>query len=217
MRASAKSVLKALVPQSVIRHKLGISGAVLFTFDDGPHPEVTPRVLDVLDASGTKGLFFIIGERIQVAPKLLSEIVQRGHGLGSHGFKHIECSRLSLSQMMADMRECRERIFDASGISTPLYRPPFGVVTASTILAAWRGGYRVIRWSVDSGEDTPMQNATPRELAQSVEDRLHDGAIVLSHDDNELTPEYLKLLLPRLAARGIEMKRGLASIVGSSS
>ncbi|MCI5121153.1 MAG: hypothetical protein D3908_08195, partial [Candidatus Electrothrix sp. AUS4] len=74
--------LKQLVPPSIVRQKLSVKGCILFTFDDGPDPEITPRVLDVLDEYGARGLFFIPGIRIKKAPDLLKEIINRKHGIG---------------------------------------------------------------------------------------------------------------------------------------
>jgi peptidoglycan/xylan/chitin deacetylase (PgdA/CDA1 family) len=205
-------VIKHLVPASVIRQKLDIKRSILFTFDDGPHPEITPRVLDILDQYGAKGLFFIPGIRLIKSPKLILEIVQRKHGIGNHSFNHTTCNRLSYSEIVEEITKCKEAIFSHCGVITDCYRPPEGIVTLSLLFAAWNSNHKIIKWSLDSGEYSYMKNATSYELAENFMSRIHDRAIVISHDDKDTVPDYLKLVLPRLVNEGYDLANGLHSL-----
>ncbi len=179
-----KAIIKRIIPSSIIRQKLDIKNCILFTFDDGPHPELTPKVLDVLDQYGAKGLFFIPSSRIIRAPKLLKEITDRKHGIGNHGATHTTASELSFSGIISEINDCKDEIFSHCGIVTEHFRPPCGIITPSLVVAAWYMKHKIVRWSIDSGDYSYMKNATPRDLAHNFFKIIHDRAIVLSHDDN---------------------------------
>lgn len=207
-----RSSMKQLVPSFVVRRKLGLRSAILFTFDDGPHPEFTRKVLDLLDDYAARSVFFIPGTRIARAPDLLREIVRRGHALGNHGYSHKSADALSYRQLLADIQKCQQLIFEHSGTWTTLYRPPRGVVTPALIAAAWRSGHCIVHWSLDSGEYSTYKGAAADPIAASFMQKVHERAIVLSHDDLHTTPEYLKLVLPQLKERGFDLSVGLTSL-----
>lgn len=206
------SMVKHFIPASIIIQRLAVEKCILFTFDDGPHPEITPRVLDALDQYGARGLFFIPANRIIKAPNLIREIIARKHLIGNHSFTHAPCSQLSFSLIMGEINKCKEEIFVHSGIVTKFYRPPMGVVTLPLILAAWRCKHKIVRWSIDSGEYSHMRNATPFALADKFLKNIHDRAIVLSHDDKDTTPCFLNLVLPKLVDKGFDLANGLSSL-----
>lgn len=210
--AGLGTALKGLVPSFIFQQKLDVAGAVLFTFDDGPHPEITPRVMDVLERHDARGLFFVPGNRIPRAPQLLREIVARGHGLGNHSATHTDCSKLDYRQIVAEIEQCNAQLLDLAGVVCRHYRPPRGIVTPALLLAARRCGQRIVRWSADSGEYSVMKGATGAAMAERFMAQMHDRAIVLSHDDIDTVPDFLAIALPQLAARGLDMKGGLASL-----
>lgn len=206
------SMLKHVIPSAIVRQKLDTRGCILLTFDDGPHPEITPRVLDLLDKYGARGLFFIPGNRILKAPTLVGEIVRRGHGIGNHGFTHAACSQLSFKEIVDEITECKNALLSQSGVITHLYRPPKGIVSPSLVLAARQCKHDIVRWSLDSGEYSYMRNASSSILAANVVQRIRDRAIVLSHDDNAEIPAFLELVLPRLVEDGFDLRSGLNSL-----
>lgn len=212
-----KSMLKDAIPASVIRQKLALQGSVLFTFDDGPHPEITPRVLDALDRHGAKALFFIPGNRIARAPGLIRAIVERGHGVGNHSRTHADCSRLSIREAVSEINGCRDELLRHGGVTTRLFRPPMGYVSPSLLLAALKCRHDIVRWSLDTGEYSYMRGAPLARLAENFLGKIHDRAIVLSHDDHETIPCFLELVLPRLVEEGIDLKRGLSSLTDLQS
>lgn len=212
MLVSINSILKRFIPSSIIRQHLDVKGCVLFTFDDGPHPEVTPRILDVLDQYGARGLFFIPGNRIKRAPELIKEIVYRKHGIGNHTFTHTSCSQLSFREIRDEINKCKDELLVHSGIVTKLCRPPKGILTLSLLLAAYLCKHKIVRWSLDTGEYSYMRGASPSALADNFFKKIDDAAIVLSHDDNDTIPDFLKLVLPRLVDEGVDLKKGLLSL-----
>jgi peptidoglycan/xylan/chitin deacetylase (PgdA/CDA1 family) len=206
------TLLKQMIPASIIRHRLDFKKCILFTFDDGPHPVITPQVLDILDQYGARGLFFIPSSRIVKSPELLKDIINRNHGIGNHSVTHTSCSDLSFSQIINEINGCKDEIFSQCGIVTKHYRPPCGIITPSLLVAAWSTNHKIVRWSISSGEYDTMRNKTPRELADKFLKTFHDRAIVLSHDDKDTTPEFLKFVLPKLMGEGYDLCSGLDSI-----
>lgn len=203
---------KSAIPASIIRQKLSKKGCILFTFDDGPHPEFTSRVLDVLDKHGARGLFFIPSIRIERAPKLLKEILNRGHGIGNHSSSHTSNDLLLTRELVREIKKCSDDIQTVAGIKTRIYRPPCGVVTMSLLLAATYCRHQIMRWSIDIGEYSHMRHASSSEMARKFIENIHDKAIVLSHDDVSTTHEVLAVVLPRLIDMGFDLKNGLASV-----
>jgi len=213
-------ILKHIIPASIIRHRLSSKGSkrcVLFTFDDGPHPEITPRVLDVLDQYGARAIFFIPANRIIKSPKLIKEIINRNHEIGNHSLTHAPSHHLSFREIVNEINKCRDELFFYSGIKTSFYRPPMGIVTTSLLFASLFCKHKILRWSLDSGEYSYMRNASPFALAENFMKRIRDRDIILSHDDKDTTPDYLELVLPKLIDQGFNLSDGLPSLKSSTS
>jgi len=177
--------------------------SVVLTFDDGPDPEVTPKVLDLLDLYGFKAVFFVVGNRIPKAPNLLREIVERGHQLGNHSYSHWMASPPGYRAYAADLQRCQAVIEDRCGIAPDVFRPPLGEVAPASLLAARRLRLRYVLWSIDSGDwrlrDSSIAEEAGRTLAAAVKPR----DVVLMHDDNPHTPTLLSNLLPGVRGRGL--------------
>jgi peptidoglycan-N-acetylglucosamine deacetylase len=185
---------------------------ILFTFDDGPHPEITPRVLDILDRWGCRAIFFIPAFRIERAPQLLGEIIQRGHAIGNHTFSHTDPAKLSFRQCKAEIDECQHRLAQTTGIKTKYFRSPNGRVTIPLMMALRACKMHYIRWSMDTGEYSHSINSNSTELAKNFLDKIHNRAIVLSHDDNMMIPKMLEIVLPVVLDMGFNLMFDLDSL-----
>jgi peptidoglycan/xylan/chitin deacetylase (PgdA/CDA1 family) len=134
--------------------------SILLTFDDGPHPETTPAVLDRLEKYGARAIFFVVGSRVSRAPEILSEIVSRGHVIGNHTFSH------PLSMVTHSYREeiirCQDVIGTIIGKTPTLFRPPFGKTSMRGVLAAQRLGLKTVHWSLDRADWALRDQATAR-------------------------------------------------------
>lgn len=205
-------LFKHIVPASIIQQKLVGKGQVLFTFDDGPDPDITRKVLDIMEKYEARGLFFIPGIRIKRAPELLQEIVQRKHGLGNHSLSHTSNASLSFRKLVKEINDGSDEIFFVSGVRTAIYRPPMGIVPLKLIVAAQYCRHKIMRWSLMSGEYSHLVNATAQELADNLLNDIREQAIVVSHDDHEAMPEFLELVIPQLIDRGFDLKTGLSSV-----
>jgi peptidoglycan/xylan/chitin deacetylase (PgdA/CDA1 family) len=208
-----RSTIKRAIPAAVAIRTLDRRAArsVLLTFDDGPHPDVTPAVLERLDQYGAKAVFFVVGRRVRRAPRLLAQMQARGHLIGNHTQLHrphyvlpIE-RRLRFWEYYRDVRRCQELLTVTLGQSPQLFRPPGGRLTPVTILAARLLGLRTVQWSREvadwrfrTREDACAGAAT---LATMIEPR----DIVLLHDNNPCIVDVLDHLLPALAHRGLDL------------
>jgi peptidoglycan/xylan/chitin deacetylase (PgdA/CDA1 family) len=149
----------------------------LLTFDDGPDPDATPRLLDALVEAGRTAIFFVVGERAKRYPALLRRMANDGHEIGNHSFSHPK--RASYQKWREELEHCQAVVANATGIAPKWFRPPYGRVTVMNWLAARMGGLRMLLWSLDSN-DWRMQDAERcvRELREEV--RVSD--VVLLHD-----------------------------------
>lgn len=198
MPLSVRSFLKQCLPSPVAMTRLRDRTTLLLTFDDGPDPDHTPRVLDTLEQFGARALFFVPGLRIPRAPHLLREIVARGHALGNHGYSHRQLPSLPWRELLADIEDGRRAIFDACGVHVRFLRPPYGAVSARVVAAAWKTHHRIMLWSADTMEYTHHQGADAATITADLLPQVQPGTIVLSHDDHVLIPDVLQMAIPQM-------------------
>jgi len=185
------------------------SRTVALTFDDGPDPVWTPRILDVLRRNHVHATFFVVGTGVVAHPELVRRIVADGHQLGIHTFTHPDLARIAPWQRSLELRETQLAVAGAAGVTTALLRPPFSSKNDALDDADWSvlqqadaAGYVTVLSTQDSedwrrpGADRVLAHATPHG---------HAGQIVLMHDgggDRSQTVTALSALIPRLKARG---------------
>jgi peptidoglycan-N-acetylglucosamine deacetylase len=195
---------KLAVPQSLP----GAPGAVL-TFDDGPHPEGTPAVLDVLARAGACATFFVVGEQVVRRPELLREMVAAGHRVELHGFRHRWQMRLPASAVRDDLRRGAAAVEDALGASPEWHRPPYGMYSTAGLRAVREMGLRPLLWS-RWGKDW-RRSATPEGIAALATREVADGDVILLHDadfyssrnSHRRTVAALELIVSNLQQRKI--------------
>ena len=186
------------------------SASVALTFDDGPHPQGTPAVLDRLDELGLRATFFVLGSEVQGHPELVAEIARRGHAIGTHGTRHEHHLLRTPAWVGADLTEAEAMMSDL-GLSCRWYRPSFGQATGSTLWAARRRGFELVLWSAWGREWT---TSDPAEVAWRIGRRLRPGAIVLLHDSDRFgPPDMWRVGLEALGRVAAMLEdRGLASV-----
>jgi peptidoglycan-N-acetylglucosamine deacetylase len=174
---------------------------VALTFDDGPSPEHTPRVLDMLDAAGVKATFFVIGRKAAEHPEILRDILARGHAVGIHSHTHDRLLTLRSPDTVADdLAVAMETVEAVGGVRPALFRPPVGLTSPRMARALAWFDLVVVGWSV-RGLDG-RRGARSDRVAERVVRGLEDGAIVLLHDAAErddFRPASLDAL-PRILA-----------------
>lgn len=149
---------------------------VALTFDDGPKPRTTPRLLEGLDQRGVKATFFLIGAQVEESPDLVVQMAQSGHQLGIHTYDHVSLTELSRTDFDAQVDRTRQTLSGLLGYDSFLLRPPYGLVDLNVKTYA---GAPIILWSVDP-EDWHDRNVQ-REVAHIVSE-VQDGDIILMHD-----------------------------------
>lgn len=208
------AALKRSIPPSLIRYRLGASAGneVLLTFDDGPDPQTTPRVLDCLAAHSVRAVFFIVGNRINKAPTLLRTIVEQGHVLGNHSFSHEQTQKLSAHEYFNDILRCQRVIEDTCGIVPHLFRPPYGILTINKTLAIHRAGLVPVCWSAEGGEFGFHKGHSEAAIAQHLSHTVRKRDIVLLHDNYDLMPQLLSATLPVLVQRGLSFGNAIEAL-----
>jgi peptidoglycan/xylan/chitin deacetylase (PgdA/CDA1 family) len=183
------------------------------TFDDGPHPQGTPAVLEVLAAADVRATFFLVGEQVRRNPALAQEILAAGHQVGLHCDRHRNLLRLTPWQTRADIARAQDTIEAATGRAIGLYRPPYGALSASALRLARARGWRTLLWS-HWGKDWQAR-ATPASIAARVTDGVVAGSVLLLHDADDYsapgswqrTVAALPRVLETLAERGLQLTR----------
>lgn len=177
--------------------------AVVLSFDDGPHPFFTPRVLDVLRARGVKAVFCLVGQQIEAYPQLVARIANEGHALCDHTENHdTHMSQKDPSYVAAMIQHPADMIRDITGRSPQFYRGPGGDLSVFIIERAHQLGMRILGWSVDPADYRKPGGSVIQDRIMS---RVHPGAVVLMHDaggDRLQTLEQLAGLIDRLRAAG---------------
>lgn len=179
---------------------------VALTFDDGPSPESTPQVLDVLKKYGIKAAFFVSGENCSNREPLLQRMHQEGHIIGNHS----SCHRwffplLTPSAMRKDLRLTNERIEQVTGEPCLYFRPPFGVTNPTVAKAVRKLNLQTIGWSIRS-LDTCAGGGSEK-IVKRIRRRLHKGAIILLHDRLAESPQTLELLIRELTDKQYRIVR----------
>ncbi len=174
---------------------------IAITFDDGPDPVLTPRLLDLLKQRGIHATFFLVGKNVAAFPEVVSRIVAEGHEVANHSWSHPLFTQLGPESVESQLRRTHDAIVKACGTAPLLYRPPYGAVRISQRTRIEKTfGYPAILWDVD-----PQDWKHPRS-AQKVYDSIHSqtrpGSIILCHDIHETTIAAMPSTLDDLTARG---------------
>lgn len=209
----ALATLGTLVPQLEMYGDVlwrGAPGArgVALTFDDGPDPQATPRVLEHLAAHGARATFFVIGEKARRHPELVRRIAREGHSIGVHGDAHDRLHSLrSPRRVLEDLERALAAVEAATGARPTRFRPPIGHVSPRTVAAARQAGVTLVAWSVRARDG--LGSPSPEAVAARVTRGLRDGAIVAMHDASErgerepASVAALPLVLRELRARDL--------------
>jgi peptidoglycan/xylan/chitin deacetylase (PgdA/CDA1 family) len=172
---------------------------VALTFDDGPDPDWTPRVLDLLAEAGVRATFFVIGERAARAPRVVQRIAADGHEVGNHSWSHRNLWFCGPTATREQVRRGHDTIGELTGAVPRHFRPPWGMVNAAMFSAVRAVGERVVFWSIQPEGQRP--SPADRQVGYVLE-RAHAGAIVDLHDaeGTPRAPARLVEGLPRLIA-----------------
>lgn len=182
----------------------GKAKSVALTFDDGPDPETTPQILDILKRNEIKATFFVIGKKAEQYPELLRQMDEEGHVIGNHSYSHsFAIGFFSTKRLSQDMHRCSEAIQRVIGKMPLFFRPPFGVTNPRYVQALRENKLRSVGWSLRS-MDTRAQNKY--QLIDKVISKLRRGDIVLLHDHMPVTVAALEDIIEHCKNRRIQLK-----------
>ncbi len=175
---------------------------IALSFDDGPHPEFTPKVLQLLQKYDAKATFFCIGQLAEQHKELVQKIVDEGHIIGNHTYSHSKFfGFFSTEKVVVELQKTNEIIHDIIGNQTQLYRPAYGVTNPNIKKAIAKTHLKPIGWNVRSLDTTYRSQA---QILDRITLRLKKGDIVLLHDTSEKTVAVLEQLLLFLQKNNIE-------------
>lgn len=173
---------------------------VAMTFDDGPHPRNTPRLLDMLRERNIKATFYVIGRNVDLYPALTRRIVAEGHEIGNHTYTHGNLTKMSDDKVRTEMIKCRDSIAKATGVQPRTMRPPYGALLQRQ--RSWihsEFGYPTIMWSVDPRD---WQRPGPSVVTSRILSGATPGAIILAHDLHAPTIDAMPATFDGLLRKG---------------
>jgi len=208
-----KELIKRLIPRYLLIRQLSkqaeSSKSVLLTFDDGPDPDTTPKVLDLLDHYHAKAIFFVVGRCISKAPDMLPAILQRGHVAANHTFIHYHHAPPPFRTYLKDVARCQDAIFALTGSRARYFRPPSGHLSPASLMVPILLKLRLMNWSLGVRDWSCHTRREALDAANAILARVQAKDIILLHDDNPRIVDILEIILPELRSQGYDLARGI--------
>ena len=183
--------------------------SILITFDDGPNPATTLKVLDRLKEYHARSIFFIPGVYIYKAPILLRTIIEQGHLIGNHSFIHSNDRQPVFWKYYLDIKKCQNEIMQNIGIMPMFFRPPGGRISLKSTVTPKLLGLKTILWSLDAGDWKCKTRSEADYCADYIKKNIQPGDILLLHDENPFVLDILDNILPELKAREFDLFSGI--------
>ncbi len=179
-------------------------GKIALTFDDGPHPRYTEKILHILEEYGITATFFVIGVNAENYPDALQLILDSGCEIGNHTYSHAHINQLEPDQIKQQILKCQDILYEKTGIRPCVFRPPEGVVPKCLNGIMEETDYNVVLWSIDTLDwaMNPSEN-----ISKTVLKNLQGGDIILMHDyvsGGNTTCDALRIMIPQILAKGYE-------------
>ena len=177
--------------------------AVALTFDDGPHPTLTPQLLDILAARGARATFYVIGRNAARYPDILRRIAAEGHEIGNHTWSHPSLYGVGDTAMLRELERTSEAIQQAVGFAPVSVRPPYGNMYPRQSQVVWDAlQMTTVMWSIDPLD---WQRPGASVVANRILSQHHAGAVVLSHDIHGPTVRAMPAVVDGLIGRGYDL------------
>lgn len=193
-------------PSEVVHYVITRQPVIALTFDDGPHPVFTPKVLDILKRYRVPATFFMVGVEMENHPDLVNRVLREGHVIANHTYSHRRLYKLRWGELSQEVSKTEGLIRRFTRQSSRLLRPPWGMYSQQVCRFARQKGYHIVLWTVCAEHhDTP----TPQAMAQRVLEKARPGGVILAHDgstgektDRLRTVQSLPFIIEGLQKKG---------------
>ena len=182
-----RGILQMLFP-SLIWNLPSKEKVIYITFDDGPHPELTPFILQELDKYNAKATFFLLGKEVDSHPSLYKDILQGNHSVGNHTYSHLNGWATKNSEYFSEIEKCH------SIMNSKLFRPPFGRIKPSQIRHL-KKAFKIVMWDVLSWDF--HKNTSAEKCFKIVKEKTKNGSIIVFHE-NDKAIKNVKYCLPKI-------------------
>lgn len=201
VRQCMRRAFLTLAPRRLVFDRFPGHRAVFLTFDDGPHAEFTPAVLDVLRSCEAKATFFVLGKNCEEHPELVRRIIDEGHSVGNHTYLHPDPAAIDLRQLQREINSTNEVLNRIVGSRTKLFRPPYGRITIGCLAAVYRQAQTSVLWNVDTKD---FKFDSRADLSRWIDSYIpRDGDVILMHDIHKNASHLVSDLLGKLADSGL--------------
>jgi peptidoglycan-N-acetylglucosamine deacetylase len=177
---------------------------IALTFDDGPWPKITPKVLEILKQHQIKATFFMIGRHLRLHPEIAQQVVAAGHGVGNHSWSHpLKSEPIETQEIIAEIENTTVSLKMITGLRTDLFRPPGGHLENGLVDYAHQKKYLTVMWTIDPADSKP--EITAQQISDHVLKQAKPGSIILLHDgggDRSRTLTALPKIITGLKAQG---------------
>lgn len=190
--------------QMVYRCNENCKNKIALTFDDGPHPKQTERILKVLEKYDIKATFFVIGVNVDNYQDTLLKVLQAGHEIGNHTNSHSQLKSMPKQKIEFEICECARKVEKVTNQKTVLIRPPCGIYDNNLVEIAEKNNYKIILWNIDTHD---WAHCGADEMSKNIKNNVKGGDIVLFHDyisGKNDTIKTLENIIPALKAKGYE-------------
>jgi polysaccharide deacetylase family sporulation protein PdaB len=195
-----KAVVAVVSPRRVPIYYVQTDEAkIAISFDATWGAEHTPRLLEILRKKGIRTTFFLCGYWIEKYPEMVTRIAQEGHEIANHSLTHPHMNSLSAAQIEEELLKTHKMLVELTGQEPYLFRPPFGEYSNKVVDTAEKAGYITVQWSVDSLD---WQDLSSGQIAERVLSRIHNGSIVLFHNNGKHTPDAIETVIDSLEKSG---------------
>lgn len=173
--------------------------AIALTLDDGPYPEVTEEILDVLGEYGVRATFFVLGSRAKGCEDAIVRMEMLGCEVGNHTWSHANLTALSSEQCLAEIENTNRELERVLGHAAAVVRPPFGYFNDTVRRTV---PYPLVLWTIDTGG---RQMKDPEKLARKVLAQAKEGCVILMHDQQDTTAKAKRIIIPELMGAGFRL------------
>jgi len=198
MKHLIKIVIYKLFSRYLVR--LGNPEQIYITFDDGPHPINTLKILDVLGKYNVKATFFMLGSEMEKFPDIVKNVINQGHSIGYHSYYHSSMKELTINSIFKDLNYA-DKLNSQFNYKIKILRPPYGDLTISGLVWIMVNNWKIIMWSKDSRDSFDSKEKVIKNI---LAEKITPGEILLFHDDYDDTPFIIDTVLTNFSENNIK-------------